>query len=128
MPGLLIRWIVWGMVELILTLSLAAIAPTFINSAYPWIGFLLWLIILVLWFSSVLHVVTILHTAHRVQRFFLRHFPEESDRSLFDFTGLSVAQVRQRVADWQFLQADEDFRAIELSPLEFIIHAPKRHS
>ncbi|MFZ9736772.1 MAG: hypothetical protein ACO3EZ_02060 [Prochlorotrichaceae cyanobacterium] len=128
MPGLLRRWIAWGIGEILLTLCLAAIAPIFINSAYPWIGFLLWLLILLLWFTSACAVLSVVYTAYRVQQFFLRHFPEERDRSLFDFIGLSLPQVRQGVADWQFLQTDEDFKAIDISPLEFIVHSPKRHS
>lgn len=120
MPALLSRWILMGFAEVVLTLILASIAPVFINSAHPWIGLLIWLVIVGAWLFSILHVAIVLLEAVRVRRFFLRHFPEERDRSLFAFTGLSLVRVRRSVADWQDLVTDPDFQSIGLSPLEFI--------
>jgi uncharacterized membrane protein len=120
LPPLLLRWILVGLAELVLTLVLASIAPVFINSAYPWLGFLIWLGILIGWIFSILSVAIVLAEAARVRRLVLRHFPEENDRSLFAFTGLTLPKVKRRIAEWQDLVEDEEFREIGLSPWEFI--------
>jgi len=120
MPPLLWRWIQIGLVELVLTLVLASIAPVFINSAYPWFGFLIWLGIIVAWIYSICSVAIVLWKAARVRRLFLRHFPEENDRSVFAFTGLSVTTAQRSISEWQYLVKDEEFREMGLSPLAFI--------
>ena len=120
LPPLLLRWILVGLAELVLTLVLASIAPVFINSAYPWLGFLIWLGILIGWIFSILSVAIVLAEAARGRRLVLRHFPEENDRSLFAFTGLTLPKVKRRIAEWQDLVEDEEFREIGLSPWEFI--------
>lgn len=117
---MLSRWILIGFAEVALTLILASIAPIFINSTYPWVGWLIWLGIIGGWLGSILHIAIVLTEAARVRRFFLRHFPQESDRSLFAFTGLSLPRVQRSIADWQDLITDPDFQDIGLSPLDFI--------
>jgi len=120
MPPLLWRWIQIGLVELALTLILASIAPVFINSAHPWLGFLIWLGIVVAWIYSIVSVAIVLWEAARVRRLFWHHFPEENDRSLFAFTGLSLSRVQRSISEWQYLVKDEEFREMGLSPLTFI--------
>jgi hypothetical protein len=120
MPPLLLRWILIGLAELVLTLGLASIAPVFINSAYPWLGFLIWVGIIGAWFFSMFQVAIVLWEAARVRRLFLRHFPEERDRSVFAFTGLSLPKVKRSIAEWQYLIQDQEFQEVGLSPLDFI--------
>ena len=120
MPAIVLRWMIWGIGEVLLTLVLATIAPVFINSSWAWIGFLLWLGIILLWIGSVLYVINVVGEAWAVRRLIVRHFPQYHDRSWCDFVGLSLTQVRRTVAAWYELHQDRDFQAIGLSPLEFI--------
>ena len=43
------RWLLWGAVWGVVSLMLMAIAPTFLNSHYPLLGFLIWLTVVVGW-------------------------------------------------------------------------------
>jgi len=120
MPAILLRWMIWGIGEVLLTLFLATIAPGLINSSWVWLGFLLWLGIILWWIGSVVYIINVVSEALAVRRLILRHFPQYYDRSWCAFVGLSVTQVRRTLATWYELHEDRDFQTIGLSPLEFI--------
>lgn len=81
MPAILLRWMIWGIGEVLLTLFLATIAPGLINSSWVWLGFLLWLGIILWWIGSVVYIINVVSEALAVRRLILRHFPQYYDRS-----------------------------------------------
>ncbi|MDX2215435.1 MAG: hypothetical protein SFY66_19385 [Oculatellaceae cyanobacterium bins.114] len=95
--NLIHRWIAIGFVEIVLSLCLIAVAPRFLNSNRPAIGFLMWLTVPVLLGSSGLYVSVKWVNAQTVRDRFVTRFPQYSSLAITDFLDLSVAQVDEAI-------------------------------
>jgi threonine/homoserine/homoserine lactone efflux protein len=123
--SLLRRWILMGIAEVLLALVLAAIAPIFINSNNPLLGFLIWLFIMVLLLGSVCYAIVQVFAAHRARHLFVRQFPHYRYLSTIDFLGLSPHQVAQGLETLNLIQTDPDYQDLHLSPFDFLRGLPK---
>lgn len=113
-------WIGIGIAEGVLILVLAAIAPAFINSHVPILGFLIWIVIVGLLGYSLLHVIRRLRDATHSRRLFIRQFPDYSDLSVIHFLEYSSTRVQTTLEIWQTVHQEPEFQSLEMSPLEFL--------
>lgn len=114
------RWIAIGIAEVSLSLVLMAIAPRFLNSNRPAIGFLIWLAVPVLLGSSGLYVAAQWSRANHAHRLFVSRFPHYADLAVTEFLDCSVAQVAAAIEQFEALQDDPDFEYLGISPLDLL--------
>jgi hypothetical protein len=119
------RWLWVGTGGVLGTLILAAIAPVFLNSAWPWVGVLLWSGILGGWVVSGARVVQQLLGAIACHRCFIRQFPEWQfpeyrNLNVLTFLGLSPEHVEERLQQYLLAAEDPDFESLEIMPLDFV--------
>ena len=119
-------WVVFGAVEVLLSLILIAAAPRFLNSDKPMVGFLIWLIVPTLLGSSGVYVAIKLADAQTGRKLFLAKFPEYEYLKLADFLELSSADVAQRLELLEAIKDDPDFQQLCISPLDFLNGAKKQ--
>lgn len=118
--NILKKWIILGVLEGLLSLVLISVAPIFLNSDRPWIGFLIWLGVIGLLVSSVLYVIYRLIDAHRARKLFVSSFPEYHYLGTLDFLGFSHAHVAKNLNTFLAAQADPDFQSLQISPLDLL--------
>ncbi len=114
------QWIAIGIAEVTLSLVLMAIAPRFLNSNRPAIGFLIWLTVPVLLGSSGLYVAAQWGHARNAHRLFVGRFPHYADLAVAEFLDCSVAQVTTAIEQFEALQEDPDFEYLGISPLDLL--------
>lgn len=117
---LLRRWSLISLGELLLSLGLAAIAPTLLNSNYPILGLLLWLGILGMLGGSAAIALSRLWHASRARRIFLQRFPDYRSLGVLHFVGLSAPRVATQLHLWDQAQTDPQFHSLDISPFEFL--------
>lgn len=113
-------WIAIGVVEILLSLFLFAIAPIFLNSNQPTIGFLIWLAVPTLLSASGLYVGLRIAEALRARHLFITRFPQYRPLGVLPFLDLSVRQVVARLELLDSLRDDPDWQALQISPLDFL--------
>ncbi|MEM1426319.1 MAG: hypothetical protein AAGF75_07190 [Cyanobacteria bacterium P01_H01_bin.130] len=119
--AILRRWLVIAVGELGLSLVLLAIAPTFLNSNAPWLGFAIWIAVPVLIISSALYGVGQLLSARRAHALFCQACPAWADTvSPLDFLGIPVAQVQRSLPQLQAWEDTDQTRLMHLSPLDLL--------
>lgn len=109
-----------GFVEVLLSLILIATAPRYLNSDKPQIGFLIWAFVPVLLGGSTVYVTLRLSEAKKSRRLFVSQFPEYAALTSVDFLTVSPTQVSEALEALALLQADPDFQALSISPLDFL--------
>lgn len=119
------QWLVIGVAEVLLSLILIAVAPRYLNSDKPQVGFLMWASVPVLMGSSLLYVTRRLNDAQKSRRLFISRFPEYSALTLADFLTIPSAQVVESLETLELLQSDPDFQMLSISPLDFLRGANK---
>lgn len=110
-----------GLVEGLLVLGLAAIAPSFINSHFPIIGVLIWIVIIGLMGGSIGYILWRLYDAHMARGLFIQAFPSYDHLGLLSFLDCSSTRVRKTIELWQIIHHDPDFQSLNMSPLEFLV-------
>lgn len=118
--NLIHKWIAIGFIELVLSLCLIALAPRFLNSNRPAIGFLMWLAVPVLLGSSGLYVSIKWVNAQQARDRFITRFPQYSSLVVADFLDLSVAQVDETIEQFDAAQDDPEFQRLDISPLDLL--------
>ena len=113
-------WIWMGLAESVLILGLAAIAPAFINSSVPIIGFLIWIVIIGLSSGSIGYVLWRLRDAYRARFLFITVFPNYDYLGLISFLDYSSNRVQKMIDMWQIIHQDSEFQSLDMSPLEFL--------
>ena len=113
-------WTFVGASEILLVVILAAIAPTFFNSALPIIGFLIWVAIVTLILSSVGYLIYRWHDAYRARRLFIQAFPDYQYLGVVAFLDRSSTRVANTIELWHDIQDDPEFIHLGMSPLEFL--------
>ena len=91
------RWLLIGISEIILSLILISIAPIFLNSKKPFVGFLIWFTIPTVLVSSSVYAVGKLTAANKARKIFVTAFPEYSYLRVSDFLELSPAHVASQI-------------------------------
>ena len=112
------KWILVGLLEIVVGLILIAIAPIFLNSTLPWIGFLIWFGVLSVWCVSSVHVFWCWSQARQARQLFLRRFPDHLDLTVIDFLGVSRAKVWQHIELLDEAAQDPELQLLNLSPLD----------
>ena len=114
-------WAWIGIAEGGLLLVLAAIAPTFINSTFPIIGFFIWIVIVGLIGGSMVYVLWRLRDAYIARHLFVLNFPDYDYLGILSFLDCSSARVKKNIELWQEIYAEPEFQALNMSPLEFLV-------
>ena len=109
-----------GLAEGLLVLGLAAIAPSVINSPFPIIGFLIWLVIIGLVGGSIGYILWRLCDAHMARSVFIQAFPSYDHLRLLSFLDFSSTRVRKTIELWHMIHSDPEFQSLNMSPLEFL--------
>ena len=91
------RWLLIGVSEIILSLILISIAPVFLNSKKPLVGFLIWFTVPTVLVSSSVYAVGKLAAANKARKIFVTAFPEYSYLGVSDFLELSPAHVASQI-------------------------------
>jgi hypothetical protein len=106
-------------------LILLAIAPLFLNSSQPIIGFLIWLAIPLILGSSTTYTLRRIVDAHKARDIFVASFPEYSHLKTIDFLGIPSEEMRQRLEAFAAIQDDPDCDILNIAPLD-LLHKTKR--
>ena len=104
-----------------LLMVLAAIAPTFINSPFPIIGFFIWIVIVGLIGGSTVYVLWRFRDAYIARHLFVLSFPDYDYLGVFSFLDCSSTRVRKTIALWQEIHSEPEFQSLNMSPLEFLV-------
>ena len=102
--------LVVGISEVIISLALIAIAPTFLNSKKPRFGFAIWFAVPTMLASSSIYAVKKLTAAEQARRIFITAFPEHRDLGIDKFLDMSPAHVASQI---DLLIAIEETSAIK---------------
>ncbi|MFG6100589.1 hypothetical protein D0962_00275 [Leptolyngbyaceae cyanobacterium CCMR0082] len=118
---ILCRWILLGVIELLVCLFLiATIAPQFLNSNYPFLGVLIWLVVLGLLSLSVGAVIMRWIDARIARRLFVHHFPEYYQLTWIDFIGTTSLNVRRDIETFSILSVEPDAYRFQLSASDLL--------
>ena len=90
-------WLAIGISEITLSLILIAIAPTFLNSKKPWLGFAIWFTVPTVLASSSIYAVNKVLAANKARKVFLSSFPEYSALGVSEFLELSPEYVASQL-------------------------------
>lgn len=112
------RWLIIGVAEVLLSLLLLVIAPTFLNSNKPLIGFLIWVFVLAMLGGSGLYVVLKVADASKARNILITEFPEYAHLGILYFVGIPSQLVSQRLAWFEAVKDDPDFQSLNISPLD----------
>ena len=91
------HWLLIGVGEIILSLSLIAIAPTFLNSKKPFFGFVIWITVPTVLSGSSIYALGKLAAASKAKKIFVGAFPEYSYLGISEFLELSPAHVSSQI-------------------------------
>jgi hypothetical protein len=119
----------WGMIalgEVILALGLVAIAPIFLNSNYPLIGFLIWFLVLVMLAGSGLSLIVKLLDVQRARQLFVTKFPKHASLSWIDFLDLRTSDVAANLDMLEAAESDPDFQELQVSLIELLRRTKQR--
>jgi hypothetical protein len=106
--------------EVILSLILIAIAPNFLNSDKPIVGFLIWLSVPVVLGSSGTYVAWRIIDAQKARQVFIRHFPEYNHLQTTDFLEISSQRVVNALPLLQATKSDQDFPELNINLFELL--------
>jgi hypothetical protein len=114
------KWLTVGVAEVLLSLILFAIAPIFLNSNKPAIGFAIWLAVPTMLGGSGLYVARRVAEARAARKLFLKRFPEYAHLGLAEFLEISPEQVIENLEMLEAIQNDPDCKTLNLSPFELL--------
>ncbi|NJL42509.1 MAG: hypothetical protein HC935_02140 [Pseudanabaena sp. SU_2_4] len=114
------KWLLIGMGEVILCLILLAIAPIFLNSNLPIIGFLIWLSIPLMLGGSLLYALRKVMDAQKSRNIFVREFPEYACLKFTDFLEIPSREMKRRLEIFAAIQDESDRDILNISPLDLL--------
>jgi hypothetical protein len=114
------KWIAIAIGEVILCLILLAIAPIFLNSNLPIIGFAIWLSIPLMLGGSLLFVSRKVLDAQKTRNIFVREFPEYAHLKFTDFLGISPREMQRRLEIFEAIQEESDRDLLNIAPLDLL--------
>ncbi len=121
----LVKWGAIALLELIVALILIAMAPIFLNSSQPLVGFLIWVGVVLMLSGSGVYAIARIRDGYHARKLFITAFPDYSYLGVQDFLEISSHQVRQTIDTIQTAQADPDFSSLQISPLDVLQGARK---
>lgn len=113
-------WLLIGASEIILALALIAMAPTWLNSKKPWIGFAIWLTAPMMLTTSSIYAVTKLTAANKSRTIFVTAFPEYSHLAARDFLELPPAYVSSQIDLLKAVKNTESITELNISLFEIL--------
>jgi hypothetical protein len=120
------KWALIGIVETLLSLSLIATAPRFLNSNRPEIGFLIWLSVLSVTGGSGTYAVWRLSDAGRARQILLTKFPEYAHLGITEFLELKSTDVIKNLPILEAMKDDPDWQALQITPIDFLRRAKRK--
>ncbi len=114
------KWLAIGIIEIILALFLIAIAPVFLNSNQPLIGFGIWLFVPTLLGSSGIYATVKIREAQKARSFFIRHFPDYSHLGISPFLEFSVTEIKRNLKILEAVNNDANFNRLEVSLIDIL--------
>ncbi len=123
--GVVQRWVLVGVVESLVSLVLIALAPIFLNSNYPLIGFLIWLAVPCLLLGSMLYVILQVSDAFKARQILVSRFPDYQYLRVLDFLELPSTVVASRLDLLEVMRDDPDLQ-VDGSPIDVLRRANKR--
>jgi Kef-type K+ transport system membrane component KefB len=120
------QWMAIAVVEIILSLVLLAIAPIFLNSNQPILGFLIWLIIPTILIGSGVYVLIRLRDAQKSRKIFVSRFPEYSHLKITDFLEFSSSYISENLEMLENAKNDPSLESLNLSLLDLLRNGNKK--
>lgn len=120
------KWLAVGVAEILLSLVLFAIAPIFLNSNKPAIGFAIWFAVPTLLGGSGLYAACRVADARKARKLFLKRFPEYAHLGLAEFLEISSKQAIENLEILEAIQNDPDCQTLNLSPFDVLKDAKKQ--
>lgn len=114
------KWFAIGITEIVLSFFLIAIAPIFLNSDKPLIGFGIWLFVPSLLGSSGIYAVVKIKNAQKARSLFIRHFPNYTYLGIDPFLGFSVIQIQQNLQLLKAINDDPSFDDLEIALIDIL--------
>jgi hypothetical protein len=114
------QWLAIGIAEVILSLFLIAIAPIFLNSDKPLIGFGIWLFVPSLLGSSGIYAIVTIKNAQKARSLFIRHFPSYAYLAIDAFLHISVAKIQKNLNLLKAIDDDRSFDGLEISLIDIL--------
>ncbi|MGD1936150.1 MAG: hypothetical protein ACFCA4_01140 [Cyanophyceae cyanobacterium] len=115
------RWVAIAFCEAVLSLILLAIAPTFLNSKNPWIGFAIWIAVPTMVGGSATYVATRSLNAKQAHALFCQACPRRSHTvTPLDFLDIPLEKVRQTLPQLEAWQETDETKILHLSPLDLL--------
>ena len=108
------------MSEIIISLILIAIAPTFLNSKKPFWGFLIWFTVPTAIGSSSICAAKTLIAANKAKTIFITAFPEYSELKTTDFIELSPEWVTSQISLLTSIKETSAIEEFNLSLFEIL--------
>jgi uncharacterized membrane protein required for colicin V production len=115
-----------AIIEIILSLILLAIAPIFLNSNQPILGFLIWLIIPTILIASGVYVLIRLQDAQKSRHIFVSRFSEYSHLKITDFLEFSSSYVSENLEMLENAKNDPSLESLNLSLLDLLRNGNKK--
>ena len=109
-----------GISEVIISLALISIAPTFLNSKKPRFGFAIWFAVPTMLASSSIYAARKLTKAKLARNIFITAFPEYRDVSIEKFLDLSPAHVADQIDLLATLKDNSDIQELNISLFEIL--------
>ncbi|MEM7594951.1 MAG: hypothetical protein AAF383_26220 [Cyanobacteria bacterium P01_A01_bin.83] len=91
------HWLAISVSEIVISLVLISLAPTFLNSKKPFIGFLIWFTVPTVLTSSSIYAVNKFAAANKAKKIFTAAFPEYSYLKTSEFLELPPAHVASQI-------------------------------
>lgn len=113
-------WLVIGVGEVVLSLALIAIAPTFLNSKQPFWGFVIWLTVPTMLATSSTYAGAKLIAAQKARKIFVTTFPEYSNLEVSDFLELSPTHVASQIDLLRSARETTEVRELNISLFEIL--------
>ena len=109
-----------GISEIIISLALISIAPTFLNSKKPWLGFAIWFTVPTVLASSSIYAARKLTAAKRARKIFITAFPEHADLGIDRFLDMSPTHVASQINLLMAVKENSAIQELNISLFEIL--------
>ncbi|MBD2634148.1 hypothetical protein H6G52_02130 [Limnothrix sp. FACHB-881] len=114
------RWLLTALAEILLGLLLFAIAPFFLNSHWPLLGFAIVLGVPIAWVGSLGYGLWRWLDARRARTLLAQYDPVYRRLRTVQLLAISSRSVEEAIETLQLLNQDETYRVLNRSPLDLL--------
>ncbi|MBD2160127.1 hypothetical protein H6F46_05405 [Limnothrix sp. FACHB-1083] len=114
------RWLLTALAEILLGLLLFAIAPFFLNSHWPLLGFAIVLGVPIAWVGSLGYGLWRWLDARRARTLLAQYDPVYRRLRTVQLLAISSRSVEEAIETLQLLNQDEAYRVLNRSPLDLL--------